>query len=725
MRPGTVSAVCVAFTAIAAVRAQVPDWRRLPVMTSTATKGMAFDQANERMTMFESSSWGDLSRTWVLVDDQWSLRRTTNSPSPRDGASFAYDPVRQRCVLFGGTSTFYWTTPGALLADTWEFDGIDWRLVAPAGSPPAQYTGWLGFDHVQQKLLLCGGVSYPTTAGAWHFDGIAWTAAAAAPFYAHSTALASDPVRQRIVAFQRLSASVASTHEWDGAAWNPIVTTQQPAASYPGMLFVPSRGTTVAHGGYDNATSTYRSDLWEWNGSTWNQLPSGNAPVRAYHTMVHDPVRGRTVIIGGSADGNLGSDTVQWDGIHWTSSGPGIGFESLGNIAFDGNRQRVVAVTTNPLQSVAWDGERWSVTAPPPGATSCSGLGFDAVRSRLVAIGSVGPVNQTWEHDGTAWLPGVATAALPAYGRCVFHAGMGRVVYCANNALYEWTGTAWNQFAPGPGPFSHGAAYDSARNEIVVPQGFWGTTWYVQVWNGVSWRLLIPPTSPPVRTSYQPSTIGYDPSRQRVVVFGGRDPVTGNTPNQFFRFFDDLWEWDGATWSQRMLAHAPHPREGAAIVFDPVRNHLLVLGGNRQEYNGAYKMFTDVWALDSATPAAVTMLGAGCGGPQLPKLVPSAPHPGVASFTMELHRAPPNAPALFLFATTSGTLPLGGGCTSHLPQPDLVVFRATNAHGFASTQTSIPLALQGFSFAAQATTIDPNAPTGFAMSDGLRVTIGR
>ena len=458
MRPGTVPAVCVAFTAIAAVRAQVPDWHRLPAMTSTASKGMAFDQANERMTLFESSSWGDLSRTWVLVDDQWSLRRTANSPSPRDAASFAYDPVRQRCVLFGGTSTFYWTTPGALLADTWEFDGIDWHLLAPTASPPAQYNGWMGFDHAQQKLLLCGGNSVPTPAGAWHFDGSTWTAAAAAPFPAHWVAVASDPARQRIVAFGGPSGTPGNTYEWDGSTWNQIPTTQRPLGANPGMVFLPSRGTIVAHGGYDYATHTDRSDLWEWNGSNWTQLPNGNAPARSYHTMAYDSVRGRTVVVGGFANDNRGSDTVQWDGSTWTSSGLGIGLETLGNVAFDGNRQRVVTVTNRPMQTVEWDGERWHVSAPPPGATSCTGLGFDAARSRLVAVGTGGQGQQTWEHDGTAWLPGVATASLPTYGWCIYHSAMGRVVFCTDNALYEWTGTVWNQFAPGPGVVYLGAA---------------------------------------------------------------------------------------------------------------------------------------------------------------------------------------------------------------------------------------------------------------------------
>jgi hypothetical protein len=66
-----------------AVPAQVADWHRLPALTSTATKGLAYDYARQRMVLLESSGWGGVSRTWEWVADAWSLRRTATTPPPR------------------------------------------------------------------------------------------------------------------------------------------------------------------------------------------------------------------------------------------------------------------------------------------------------------------------------------------------------------------------------------------------------------------------------------------------------------------------------------------------------------------------------------------------------------------------------------------------------------------------------------------------------------------
>ena len=72
----------VALLAITAT-AQVPDWRRLPTPSGTATKGLAFDLARERMVLFESCGWSHVSRTWEWVGDNWSLRRTSTTPPPK------------------------------------------------------------------------------------------------------------------------------------------------------------------------------------------------------------------------------------------------------------------------------------------------------------------------------------------------------------------------------------------------------------------------------------------------------------------------------------------------------------------------------------------------------------------------------------------------------------------------------------------------------------------
>jgi hypothetical protein len=53
-------------------------------------------------------------------------------------------------VLFGGHD-------GALLADTWEWDGIDWVPRPSDTSPPARNHGGLGYDAARERVDLFGG----------------------------------------------------------------------------------------------------------------------------------------------------------------------------------------------------------------------------------------------------------------------------------------------------------------------------------------------------------------------------------------------------------------------------------------------------------------------------------------------------------------------------------------------------------------------------------------
>jgi hypothetical protein len=59
--------------------------------------------------------------TWILTGGSWRELHPANSPSKRGSPSMAYDPARQRIVLYGG-----FDPSGNDLDDTWEWDGKDW-----------------------------------------------------------------------------------------------------------------------------------------------------------------------------------------------------------------------------------------------------------------------------------------------------------------------------------------------------------------------------------------------------------------------------------------------------------------------------------------------------------------------------------------------------------------------------------------------------------------------
>src|SRR5688572_27577217 len=78
------------------------DWHRLPVRNDTAWSAAAYDAHRARVVLFESGYATTNASTWEWHGDAWALRRPALSPTPRNGHTMAYDPVRRRTVLFGG-----------------------------------------------------------------------------------------------------------------------------------------------------------------------------------------------------------------------------------------------------------------------------------------------------------------------------------------------------------------------------------------------------------------------------------------------------------------------------------------------------------------------------------------------------------------------------------------------------------------------------------------------
>ena len=140
------------------------------------------------------------------------------------------------------------------------------------------------------------------------------------------------------------------------------------------------------------------------------------------------------------------------------------------------------------------------------------------------------------------------------------------------------------------------SVYDSARNRVVNFDGA-DTT----VWNGSTWVSLLPPTSPSDNTRSQ-FAMGYDPVRDRIVLFGGiGSDVHGDT-----------WEFDGETWAQAAPATSPNARWDAGFVFDGATDRSLVFGGSTFiaiDSGNAQVAINDGWEYDGATWTQVTAVG--------------------------------------------------------------------------------------------------------------------
>lgn len=143
-----------------------------------------------------------------------------------------------------------------------------------------------------------------------------------------------------------------------------------------------------------------------------------------------------------------------------------------------------------------------------------------------------------------------------------------------------------------PGLVWAAGAYDPIANQVIVFGGLDASgapqsdTW---AWDGVTWTLLSPPSSPSARYTHG---MAYSPALGRIVLFGGiPEPFDVNA-------LADTWEWDGSTWVETTPAMSPPPRGvHHNMAFDPSSGSLVLFGGGIQP---SLPTLNDAWAYDSS-----------------------------------------------------------------------------------------------------------------------------
>ncbi len=200
-------------------------------------------------------------------------------------------------------------------------------------------------------------------------------------------------------------------------------------------------------------------------------------------------------------------------------------------MAYDEARQKSVLFGEATWE---WSGLAWARVGDGPAGTSV-GLAYDSARQVTMLAGGAGTSREPWEWNGATWKATAATASGPT------------------------------------GFFAPALAYDRARNVLVAFGGFDtttniddGNTWEWSAGSGFVKRTLLP--SPPARSGH---VMVYDRARSRIVLVGG-----GAT-----QLLDDVWEYDGSTWSQPTPAISPPPRRAACAAFDADRGVTVVFGG--------------------------------------------------------------------------------------------------------------------------------------------------
>ncbi len=488
-----------------------------------------------------------------------------------------YDPVRNRMIVFGGYNRSHRN-------ETWvlSLSGTPtWTQLVTAGTPPSSRSRHTAiYDSANDRMIVFGGgADNPTVFDdTWALD------------------LSGMPT------------------------WSPLlVTGLAPKRGSHSAVYVPARGSMLVFGGSDG--NSLWNDTWELTLSStpsWSQLaPIGSPPSsRAGHAAIYDPASNRMIVQGGADGFSIRSDTWSlslsatpaWSQIPVTGELPALrtGFP----IVLDPVRDRIILFGGNASGHVYGDTWTLPLSGPaswsqlstlhlPPGRANHTAI-YDPTTDRVLVFGgSDGAVyhGETWQlalSTVADWSPvevpqanpparQSATAVYdPARDRMVVFGGTNRNFYNDTWTL-ELAGTpAWTSPAPEGMPpsarYGHSAIYDPTRDRMLIFGGNDSSprndTWSLALSGTFGWSLLVPDGTPPLPRFHH--TAIFDPVRDRLIVFGGYG--AGGASH------DDLWQLDlggNGMWSQ-LAPFGPGPSAGIYFqsIYDPVRDRMILFGGS-------------------------------------------------------------------------------------------------------------------------------------------------
>ena len=544
---------------------------------------LAFDPVLGVAILFGGWATGPLNDTWQYHDGTWTKLVLTPSPSPRSGASIAWDARGGYLLLFGGTG------PSGFLGDSWAFQGGHWISLTVSVHPSARADAGMAIDPGSGRLLLFGGTNGQPLGDTWSFGAGVWSPLSplVAPPARSAPAMVADPESASVVVFGGLGATpLNDTWEFHAGSWTPLTTLGAPAPrSGSSAVFDPTDGYLVLFGG--NGTVAY-SDSWGFRASQWFPLlPPKHPPARVAGAAAFDPTEGLVIVFGGKANRTLLDDA-------WGYRAAPAGAAPYG----------------------------WTEvhSALEPTDRTQAGFAFDAADGYVVMFGGQNQsgasnatdyYNDTWTYRGGAWIsqtvgpsPSPRRGAMMAYdpseGAVILFGGSNGSAYF--NDTWMFRHGSWSQLATPVAPSprrSAGFAFDPELGGLLLYGGHNGTggrngyyfvfndTW---LWRAGAWSLLAPGGGPGPRAE---PMLAYDPTDGYAVLFGGYRQNGSALDEQEL---SSTWAFEHGVWSNisASVGSTPSPRDGAGFVFDPAIGSLLLFAGDN---NSRFPLST-IWAFE-------------------------------------------------------------------------------------------------------------------------------
>jgi hypothetical protein len=105
----------------------------------------------------------------VVCGDGVAQLTPATKPTARRNAAMAYDPLRNRTILFSGVSV-----QGQTLPDTWEWNGSTWTLRSTPVAPPPRSGHRMFYNPDVQRIVSFGSSLLQTGEDVWEWTGSGW-----------------------------------------------------------------------------------------------------------------------------------------------------------------------------------------------------------------------------------------------------------------------------------------------------------------------------------------------------------------------------------------------------------------------------------------------------------------------------------------------------------------------------------------------------------------------
>jgi hypothetical protein len=692
-------------------------WSLTPGFESAprARSAVVYDAANQRAVVFGGQRGSErLNDVRVLPLEGapgWAqLLPAGTPPTPRSDAAAIYDPQRQRMIVFGGSD-------GALQNEVWALS-LDsnpaWTLLTPTGTPPAPRRGALAiYDAWNDRLIVFGGYDGSAARNdVWALSlgaSPAWTALAptgTAPSVREGASGVYDPLVRRLVMFGGYN---AATNTYLAQTWTLSLTgtptwkkifapgAEPTARAFGSAIVDPVHSMMVVVGGYNGQQSfSETSVLMLYTNPVWQAWGPGPASLARRHAAgaVYDPLQGRVILFGGAVDHwefplsdvwslPLSSPTA-WTRVLPADEPPfplprrdfctAVANDQL--IVFGGGSAGaylddayVRPMSGGPWTSLADAGVR------PPGRSGAQML-YDPPGNRLLVFGGgtdTDHLSDLWEYSfgSSAWGLLASHDGLSSVTGAVYDPVRHRAVMLDSYTAGSMYTVAMNLDDYGmsviinPQPsnsipsnrFSYSLIYQPSRDRVVMFGGAYGPNKFNQVWflplsgPAIWYQEAIQGVPPSARWAH---TAVYDATRDRMVVIGGWDGSAA---------LNDAWELTlgtQPTWRQLNPSGAlPRSRDAAGAVYDATREKIVLFGGFDP---GAPEFLNDLGSLSFGGTVSVE-------APQVSRLslAGARPNPAARAFSIafSLEDASPARLELFdvagrrVFAREVGSLGAG------------------------------------------------------------------